>query len=177
MSGRPVAADAPVFLVGFMGSGKTSVGSSLARRLGWSFVDIDAAVERAEGRPVEAIFRESGEGRFREAEWRELRALEGGRRAIIATGGGLFLSVAAREFVRRQGVSAWLDVPLEVAERRVAAGRARPLWPGADAVERRAMFERRRATYALADVRVDSSREGIDRVASAIEERLRTLWR
>lgn len=171
------AAEAPVVLVGFMGSGKTTAGSAVARRLGWSFVDVDAEVERAEGRAIETIFAESGEGRFREAEWRALSALEGARRLVVATGGGLFLGVVQRAFVRRLGVSVWLDVPLSVAARRVAGGVARPLWPEGDPVLRRAMYERRRAAYALADFRVDASPDGVERVARAIEECLRPLWR
>ena len=169
--------DAPVFLVGFMGAGKSTAGRALAARWGWAFEDTDALVERREGRAVETIFRDSGEGRFREAEWEVLRSLEGRARVVVATGGGLFLGVAQRAFVRAHGVSCWLDAPLAVVAARVGAGASRPLWPADDALSRRAFFERRRAAYALADLRVDASRGGADELASAIETARRSLWR
>lgn len=169
--------ESPIFLVGFMGVGKTSAGRVLAGRLGWTFDDTDAMVERAEGRTVESIFLDSGEGRFREAEWEALRSLSGRRRVVIGTGGGLFLGVLQRSFIRAQGSSCWLDAPLSVVAHRLQTGDARPLWPAADALSRRAMFERRRAAYALADFRVDASRGGIDDVARAIESRWSADWR
>jgi shikimate kinase len=167
----------PIFLVGFMGAGKSSAGALLAARLGWELTDTDALVEQAEGRSIERIFSESGEGRFREREWEALRAQDGARRRVVATGGGLFLAVRHRAFVRSHGVSLWLDAPLEVIESRVAAPEGRPLWPAADPQERRALFERRRAAYALADLRVDAAIEGAEIVARALEDAWRTLCR
>lgn len=169
--------DAPIFLVGFMGAGKSTVGRALAARWGWDFEDTDALVARAEGRAVETVFRASGEGRFREAEWDALRSLGGRARVVVATGGGLFLGVAQRAFVRAHGVSCWLDAPLAVVAARVGAGASRPLWPVDDALLRRAFFERRRAAYALADFRVDASRGGADDLARAVETARRSLWR
>ena len=169
--------DAPIVLVGFMGAGKSTVGRALAARWGWDFEDTDVLVTRAEGRAIEAIFRESGEGRFREAEWEALRSLGGRTRVVVATGGGLFLGVAARAFVRVQGLSCWLDAPLAVVAARVGAGASRPLWPVDDALLRRAFFERRRAAYALADLRIDASRGGADDLASAVETARRSVWR
>jgi shikimate kinase len=170
-------AGAPIFLVGFMGSGKTTVGRALAARLGWELADTDELVEQTEGRTVEAIFSASGEGRFREAEWDALRSLAGRRRIVVATGGGLFLGVAQRELIRATGWSCWLDVPLYVASARLKTAEPRPLWAAADALSLRAMFERRRAAYALADLRIDAGRSGADELARAIEVFKNTLWR
>lgn len=167
------ADERPVFLVGFMGSGKSTIGATLARRLGWSFLDTDALVEERAGRAIEAIFRESGEGRFREMEWDALRSLEGARRAVVATGGGLFLGVAQRSFLRREGTTVWLDVPLEAARERAGDPAVRPLWREADPVAFRAFFERRRATYALADVRVDAGHAGTDEIVDRVLRALR----
>lgn len=169
--------DASIFLVGFMGTGKTTVGRALAARLHWEFADTDAMVERAEGRSVEAIFGESGEGRFREAEWEALSSLSGRRRIVVATGGGLFLGVAQRALIRASGWSCWLDAPLSVAAARLQTGDPRPLWVAPDALARRAMFERRRAAYALADGRIDASRGGADDLARDIEALKNALWR
>jgi len=92
--------DATVFLVGFMGAGKTAVGKALASARSWGFEDTDAAVEIALGRAIPEIFNELGEGAFREAESAALRMVAGRPRTVVATGGGLFLSLAHRAVVR-----------------------------------------------------------------------------
>jgi shikimate kinase len=87
---------------------------------------------------------------------------------VVATGGGLFLGVAHRALIRDDGISCWLDAPMHIVAARADGGVARPLWPDGDQVDRRAFFERRRAVYALADLRVDASAGSPDDVASAI---------
>jgi shikimate kinase len=161
----------PVFLVGFMGSGKTTVAEALARALGWELVDTDELVVRREGREIDAIVRESGEGEFRRIEWEVLQALAGRTRTVVATGGGTPVGVAQRRFLRREGTVVWLDVPLEVCSRRVQAGPGRPLWPQG-AVAARVLFEKRRAVYALADARVGAGDEPAAEVARRVAHRL-----
>ena len=168
---------APIFLVGFMGVGKSTVGRALAERWGWDFEDTDDLVERAQGRSVEAIFKDAGEGRFREAEWSALCSLDGRKRLVVATGGGLYLGVAQRAFVRDHGLSCWLDASLSVVAGRVGEGVARPLWPSDDALSRRSFFERRRAVYALADLRIDASRGDASVLTGVIEGAKQSLWR
>ena len=107
---RAAGRDAPVFLVGFMGVGKTTVGHALATRLGWAFADTDAMVEQSAGRSIEEIFRESGEGRFREVEWDALRSLQGRKHLVVATGGGTFVEawLLAQEVTRiRREMAVW----------------------------------------------------------------------
>jgi shikimate kinase len=77
-----------IVLTGFMGSGKTTIGTLLAEELGWKFLDLDHQIERREGRPVPQIFAESGEPAFRRAEAAALASLLGQRRVVIALGGG-----------------------------------------------------------------------------------------
>jgi shikimate kinase len=161
--------DAPIFLVGFMGVGKTAIGRALATRLGWAFEDTDALVVQHGGCPIEEIFRRSGEGRFRELEWGALRSLEGRSRVVVATGGGLFLGLVQRAYVRNQGLSCWLDAPLALVIARLSGTTSRPLWPVDDPIARRAFYERRRATYALADLRVDVSAGSPADRAEAVE--------
>lgn len=151
MTGAP-----PVFLTGFMGAGKTTVGQAIARRCGLGFDDVDALVEAAEGRTIESIFRDSGEGAFRAAEERALHALGAARDRVVATGGGLFLGAAQRRHMKSLGAVLWLDVPFDVALGRVGDDSSRPLWLPDDPVAFRAWFDRRRAAYALADARVDA---------------------
>lgn len=160
-----------------MGVGKTTAGRALAARLGWDFEDTDALVTRGEGRAVDEIFRTSGEGRFRELEWQALRSLRNRKNVVVATGGGLFLGVVQRAFVRDEGVSCWLDAPLAVIAARVTRGASRPLWSEDDALARRTFFERRRAAYALATLYVDASRGDSDHVARRIEIARSALWR
>jgi len=167
VSGRRDASS-PLFLVGFMASGKTTVGRALAAMLGFAFEDTDAIVERVAGRSIDAIVRTSGEGSFREAEWEALRSLAGRRRVVVATGGGLFLGVAQRSLVRASGLSCWIDAPLASIAERVARGPRRPLWPVDDPIAQRALFDRRRAAYALADLRVDASRGAPDDLAREV---------
>jgi shikimate kinase len=172
-----VSAAGTVFLVGFMGCGKSRIGRRLADELDREFIDTDALVERREGRLIESIFRDDGEGRFREAEWQALRSLAGRPDAVVATGGGLFLGVPQRRFIREQGTSVWLDVSLDVARRRVGEGAGRPLWLQHDPLALRAMFEKRRVAYALADVRVDATASDADALALAIARRLSPIFR
>lgn len=166
------AEDRPVFLVGFMGSGKTVVGRALAALRGWSFSDLDGIVEAVAGRTIEAIFRESGEGTFRALEWEALAGLAERRRVVVATGGGTFAGSSHRSLIRATGRSVWLDVPLEIAADRVGDGAGRPLWSRGDPLALRIFYERRRAAYALADLRVDAGRGGAMEIARRVEEAL-----
>lgn len=167
--------DRIVFLVGFMGSGKSAVGRSLATEMGYDFEDTDALVVEALGRPIEQVFLESGEGFFRDAEWRALQGLSGCMQLVVATGGGLFLGLAQRRFMREHGVTVWLDVPLSVARARVGGQTQRPLWTANDPVAFRAFFEKRRAAYALADIKVDAEGDDLDIVAHRVHERLQAF--
>ena len=162
--------DRPVFLIGFMGSGKSTVGRELASALSWDFTDTDDRVEQHEGRSIERIFHDSGEAAFRRAEWEALQTLDGRPRCVVATGGGLFLAARRRRWLRERGATVWLDVPLEACRRRVAGGPARPLWdPDADPLAFRALFERRRAAYALAGLRVSGSGPAEEAVRGVLE--------
>jgi shikimate kinase len=160
-----------------MGAGKTVVGQGLAQYLDREFLDTDAlAVERA-GVPIETIFRERGEGRFREIEWDVLRDAAGRSRSVVATGGGTFLGIAQRALIRQCGTSIWLDAPFGVIASRLGDDALRPLWTSADAIDRRAMFERRRAAYALADTTVDAGTGSVEEVVRRAEITFRSLCR
>jgi shikimate kinase len=161
-----------VFLVGFMGAGKSSVGRQLASDLGWPFLDTDAEVERRSGRPIEAIFAEDGERRFRQLEWDVLERAACAGPAVIATGGGLFLGAGPRRWMKRTGVTVWLDVPLETCRARLGSGSGRPLASGRDSIDFRAFFERRRACYALAELVIPLPALGVPEAAALVAERV-----
>ncbi len=145
-----------IYLVGFMGSGKSTVGRALARHIGWSFFDSDDEIEAAENMPISQIFDTRGEEEFRRIESAVIRqhvaSIERGRPAVLALGGGAFVAEANRQHVLSNGVAIWLDCPWETVERRVSQASHRPL--ARDPAKLRTLFDERRAVYALADVHV-----------------------
>lgn len=142
-----------IFLVGFMGSGKSTVGRALAEELGWGFADLDEDIEKREGVPISQIFDTRGETEFRHAETAALRervrSVEGGHPCVIALGGGAFLSDENFQMVSNNGVSIWLDCPFSTVERRLAGYAHRPL--ARDPEKLRELFAVRRAGYERAD--------------------------
>ena len=119
-----------VFLVGFMASGKSSVGRELARRLGWDFVDLDARIESREGQTIPEIFRERGEHGFRLAESSALRDLLAETLApdrVVALGGGAFVPEANRELLRPWPTVFLEAPPSELWQRSLQDGVERPL--------------------------------------------------
>ncbi|KAG8066430.1 hypothetical protein GUJ93_ZPchr0004g38303 [Zizania palustris] len=152
-----------IYLVGMMGSGKTTVGKILAEVLGYSFFDSDKLVEKAVGiSSVAEIFQIHSEAFFRENESEVLRDLSSMHRLVVATGGGAVIRPINWSYMRK-GLTIWLDVPLDALARRIAAvGTAsRPLLhqesgdPYAKAYAKlTALFEQRMDSYANADARV-----------------------
>ena len=159
-----------IYLVGFMGSGKTSAGRCLALRLSVPFVDLDAEIENRAGRTIRDIFRVQGESHFRHLESEELSRVATVPAAVIALGGGAFCSAENRRTAAASGISVWLDVPLEVLLARCADDPSRPLLGGE--CEMAALLQERRAFYALADIRLQAGDLPADAVA---EEVLRAL--
>ncbi len=145
-----------IYLVGFMGSGKSTIGRLLAHRMGWSFFDTDNEIEAAEKTSIAAIFDTRGEAEFRRIEAEILREhtrwIERGRAAVVALGGGAFAQPENRRLLEDHGVSVWLDCPLSLVQRRVACASHRPL--ARDPEKFVALYESRRESYALADIHV-----------------------
>jgi shikimate kinase len=165
-------AEPPLFLVGFMGCGKTAVGGALARRLGWELEETDILASDRAGLSIAEIFRRHGEERFRELEAEALRSLGRRTACVVATGGGLYVDWRHRRWIRERGLSVWLDVPLATALSRVGQDAGRPLWASEDPLEFRALFERRRAAYALADLRIPAGSGGPEQLAAQIVGRV-----
>jgi shikimate kinase len=138
----------PIFLVGFMGAGKTTVGKALARHLDYEFFDLDSIIENREGKSVRQIFSDHGETEFRAREREAIDSLRSLKKSVIALGGGAFISEQNRKTLAEIGVSVWLDCPLEICLKRVKGDSLRPLL--GDDSEMRALLEKRRPAYALA---------------------------
>lgn len=159
-----------IYLVGFMGSGKSTVGRSLAHRLGWSFFDIDGEIERAESMTIAEIFEKRGEPEFRRIETEMIRQhvrwIERGRPAVVALGGGAFTFPWNRELLENNGVTVWLDSPLGTVERRAGQDPCRPL--ARDPERFRLLYESRREAYSLADVRVEHESDDAEAAVEAI---------
>jgi len=159
-----------VVLVGFMGSGKTSVGRILARRLGYQFEDMDGRIEKRAGRAIGAIFREDGEAAFREMEREEALALSRLPARVVATGGGAFTRPETRALLQKGALTVWLRCDLETILARVPADGSRPLAGNRDIM--RALLAEREPSYRMADAAVDASagtaREVAQRIAGLI---------
>ncbi len=112
---------AGVVLIGYRGSGKTTVGKQLAERLKMPFVDTDALVVRDVGQSIAEIFEQHGEAGFRELESEAIADLEGKRPAVISVGGGAVLADANMHVLRRLGTIVWLTAPAEVLYERISA--------------------------------------------------------
>jgi shikimate kinase len=144
-----------LYLVGFMGAGKTTVGRVLSRRLGWRFDDVDERIEARARKSVAAIFAQHGEPHFRQMERQALSELLPQRNVVVATGGGTFAEADNRALMLADGAVAWLDIPLARVLDRVPADGRRPLASDRPAMEQ--LYTRRRLTYAEAHVRVDAA--------------------
>ena len=169
-----------LFLVGFMGAGKTRVGRALAQRLNWSFEDLDERIEQREHRTVSQIFRDFGEPEFRRAEHAALQSvleeIRSGAVKIVALGGGAFVQEHNSALLRASGVpTVFLDAPVEELWQRCCtqaseAGTERPLLRSID--QFRQLYEARRPAYLRASMGVQTGHRTLDEIASEIAEEL-----
>lgn len=146
-----------IYLVGFMGSGKSTIGRILADEIGWTFTDLDEEIERASGMTIGALFESRGEPEFRNIEHhslhRAIQKVERGQPYVIALGGGAFAQPRNFDLLENNGISIWLDCPLELVERRVARHEHRPL--ARDINRFRQLYSDRLSAYRRADYRVE----------------------
>ena len=161
-----------LYLIGSRGSGKSSVGAVIAKRLVLPFFDADCVLETDAGKSIRDIFTTEGESGFRDRESATLRKLAGGNRAVIATGGGVILRAENRELLRATGRVVWLTAPAELLWDRISIDPTtavrRPNLAGGGLEEVKALLAGREPLYALtAHATVDAS-QSPERVADAI---------
>jgi shikimate kinase len=162
-----------IYLVGFMASGKTTIGRALAARLGWQSEDIDELIERRERLTIADIFAQRGEPYFRAVEKDILKLLQPIRHVVVATGGGTFSDSESRALINFDGVSVWIDVPLDDVVHRIPLDGRRPLAASRADLER--LYAARVDTYRLAHVRVAAGRVPVQVVVDRILEAVHQL--
>lgn len=164
-----------VVLVGFMASGKSTVGAALARRLEWGFIDFDVEIERREGRSVPRIIEEAGEPWFRALEASLTAEYGGEKEVVMAPGGGWITNPELLLSLGRDTFSAWLAASAEETIRRVRADPAgHPIRAHPDAaakIER--MLAERESFYRLADLRIPVDGRSVESIAFEIEQVVR----
>ena len=169
-----------IVLIGFMGTGKTSVGRLLASRLGCAFHDLDRKIEERHGMSIPEMFREHGEPYFRAREKEAVREAAERTNLVIATGGGTVKDAENVAILRRSGILVALTADVDTILQRTAARGARPVLDDADAGDRRAavvrLMEERRHLYDGADITVDTGGRSPLEVAEHIMQALR-IWR
>ncbi|WP_115025423.1 shikimate kinase [Synechococcus sp. UW69] len=165
-----------LYLVGMMGSGKTSTGRPLAERLGYGFVDADAVIEQAAGCSIPEIFERDGEAGFRSLESQVLNAISQRHSLVVATGGGV-VTQPENWGVLHSGIVIWLDVvPDQLMQRLKADSTVRPLLQTADPeADLKALLNKRQPLYAEADLTVVINDETPDAVADGILQLLPSL--
>jgi len=167
-----------VFLIGYRGSGKTTVAAALAKRLGWSWIDADAELERRAGKTIKQIFADQGELAFRDLESNILADLVTLDRHIVALGGGAILREANRRLLALRGRVVWLKASPKVLQARITGdtttAERRPNLTGQGGLaEIRTLLAERTPLYAsCADLTVDAESKPADELATQIIDEL-----
>jgi shikimate kinase len=159
-----------ITLTGFMASGKTTVGRRLAKRLGWTFVDLDERIVAAARKPIARIFAEHGEPVFRRFERREVARAVRGCEQVIATGGGAFVDPVNRARLKAAGpVIALTADPKTIYERVKPTIATRPLLAADPSPARiRQLMQQRATAYAKADLTIDTTGLSVDEIVERI---------
>lgn len=166
-----------IILIGFMGSGKSSVGRTLARRLDWQFLDTDGMIEDEQGESIARIFETRGEAAFRELESRVANELGSRERCVIATGGGFPVPPENREAASRAGVLVFLIASSEAIWHRVGRSRPgrvrRPLLAVENPRQRiEQLLAERLPAYEQADLKIETDGKSQEAIAEEIAEEL-----
>ncbi len=169
-----------IVLIGFMGSGKSTVGRELHQRLGYPLMDMDQVIEQRAGKPISAIFAQDGEAVFREMETRLLEELGAPNplRRIISTGGGVVGRAENRALLRGLGYVVWLHAPMAVILDRTGRNRDRPLLDTEDPAARiSALMELRKPLYQeVSHLKVDTAGLDCGELATGILESARYFF-
>ena len=143
-----------IFLIGMMGTGKTTIGKILAQRLGYRFFDTDVLIERVTQQTINSIFTTQGEEAFRDIESQVLAELSACTRSVIATGGGIILRPKNWSYLHH-GLIIWLDTPVNLLTKRLAKDQTRPLLQDEDlTIKLQSLLAQRQPLYAQGDLHI-----------------------
>jgi shikimate kinase len=163
-----------IYLIGMMGSGKSTIGPLLAEHLGYSFLDTDTTIEQLVGQSVTEIFQTVGETEFRQIETQVLAEVSAHLRLVVATGGGIAIEQENWNHLH-QGLVIWLDPPVEILVERLQGDTTRPLLATAADLQSKlaTILAERRHRYREADIQISiaknlTAEEIIDRILAAI---------
>ena len=157
-----------IFLIGMMGSGKSSTGPILAEILKYKYVDLDVLIEKLTKKTIDKVFSDEGEEYFRDLETQCLQEIIKLPSVVVSTGGGVVLK-KENWGILRQGIIVWLDINKEIALKRLnSKDNIRPLLKGNIDRKYEEIFETRKDIYAQADLRVEINNEGVKNVAEKI---------
>ena len=162
--------DKHIYLVGFMGSGKSTIGPVLAGRMDRPFYDLDNLIEKEQERTISEIFDSQGEAYFRKLESDTLVQNPPSEPCVMALGGGTFVSKINRDYISKHGISVWLKIPLNLAKRRCRDSQHRPLARNPEQWE--SLFRRREKIYQRADIPVEVKGKSPQQICAEIEGHL-----
>jgi shikimate kinase len=155
-----------IYLIGFLGSGKTTAGRLLARKLGWGFIDLDQEIERGEGQSIAEIFRSQGELHFRSIEHKYLETVSLLSQKVVALGGGTFVDAGNRALAEKTGLTVWLKVSFARVVHRVTMDGTRPMFTNREQAER--LYLTREPLYSHAAVHITTDDKSPEVVADEI---------
>lgn len=158
-----------IYLIGFMGTGKSTVGKALAKHLDFPFLDLDVHIEKQEGRMIPTLFSENGEAYFRRVETSLLREVSLGQTQVVSTGGGAVINPENREIMRSTGFIISLYADKETIKDRVSRQENRPLLTGEDfdmSFDR--LMQQRKEFYEQADLLIDTSHQEVEQIVDTI---------
>jgi len=160
-----------IYLVGFMGSGKSTVGHILAEKLDMEFIDVDTEIEKKENKKISEIFKEKGEPYFRELEKKEIDLITKKKGVVVSTGGGLGADIENMKKMKETGTVIWLDVPINIILKRCEKDINRPLLqqPFEDLKK---LFEDRKKVYSMSDIHIKIENQTPEEIVQEILKRL-----
>ena len=160
---------ANIVLVGFMGTGKSTIGRVVAQKLGFHFIDTDDVIEQTSKAKISDIFAEHGEVYFRDLESQAVKSVALMKNQVVATGGGVVLRSSNIDLLRTGGPIFCLNATPKAIWDRVRSSRSRPLLRGPDPLKKiETLLNKRAPYYALADHQIETTGVSVDRVANEI---------
>ncbi|WP_047979928.1 shikimate kinase [Ornithinibacillus contaminans] len=153
-----------LYLIGFMGSGKTTLAKHISENFAIPYIDLDEAIEKRQGKKISVIFHEEGEAAFRKYETSALKEIA--NETIIATGGGVVEKEANIQWMKQTGIIIYIKTSLSEISRRLMDDTTRPLWKNGANHEREALYNRRKSMYAsCADIVIDGTHLSLEKQA------------